>query len=158
MIRKLNVSDLMSGNVVTIDHDDTLDVAEELMRAGHIHHLPVVQEGRLIGMLAHSDILKAQVSIFADLSAAEDRALKGRIMVREVMSKSVKTATPETSASQAARTLASHDYSSLPIISDDKVVGIITERDFLDLVVRALESEESAAVVAPANGAVQARA
>jgi len=142
MIQRLCVSDLMSTNLVTLDHDESVDTAEDVMRLGRIHHLPVVSNGRLVGLVAQSDILRAQVSVFADLSASEDRAIKQRIRASEIMSTNIQTVSPSTSALEAARILQAHEYSCLPVVEDDKLVGIVTERDFLDLVVRALTDGE----------------
>ena len=154
MIHTLHVSDIMATEVVTMKHNESLDTAEEMMRMGRIHHVPVVKDDRLVGILTHSDILKAQVSVFAELSVTEDRAIKQRITARQIMSTEVNTVTPETSALEAARTLRAHEFSSLPVIDKGKLVGILTERDFLDLVIRALTESESTAetkVEAPDN-------
>jgi len=141
----------MSESVVTIRSSDSLDEAEEVMRVGKIHHLPVIEDDRLVGMVAHSDILKAQVSVFAELSMSEDREIKRQIAADEVMVREVTTIAPETSALEAAQILATHEYSSLPVVDDGRVVGIVTERDFLTLVIRALKEAEPRA--APSNGA-----
>jgi CBS domain-containing membrane protein len=142
----------MTTTVVTLEHDESLDAAEEVMRVGRFHHLPVVKAGRLIGMLAHSDILRAQVSVFAELSLSEDRAIKQKIRASEVMSPRVTTVPPDMSALQAARILRKNDYSSLPVVEGDRVVGIITDRDFLDLAIRALSVANEDDEPVPQNG------
>ena len=142
-MHRMTVSDLMSTNLITLDHRDDLDVAEQAMRAGKCHHLPVVEDGRLVGMVAHSDLLRAQVSVFAEISADEDRALKRSIRASEIMSRNVKTVGPNTPARDAATILESHNYGSLPVVSEGRLVGIVTERDFLHLVVRALDDDEA---------------
>lgn len=145
MIHTLQVADIMSTSVVTIGADECLDAAEEVMRLGKIHHLPVVEDGQLVGMVAQSDILRAQVSVFAELSMSEDREIKRHIAAREVMVEDVKTIGPEATAVDAARMLEGHEYSSLPVVKDGDVVGIITQRDFLSLAIRALEAAQTEA-------------
>ena len=89
-------------------------------------------------MVAQSDILKVQVSTFADLSVSEDRAIKQEILAKDIMVKNLTTVSPDTTALQAARLLAGHEYSCLPVVEGEKIVGLLTERDFLQLVIRAL--------------------
>lgn len=141
MIHQLKVSDLMTTDLITLDKDENLDVAEDAMRTAKIHHLPVVEGGCVVGMVAQSDILRAQVSVLADLSVTQDRAIKQRIRAEDVMCRGLRTVGPDTPALEAAQILASHDYSCLPIVEDGKLVGIVTERDFLKLVIRALSDE-----------------
>jgi len=152
-MRKLTIRDIMSTDLVTLDHTESIELAEETMRAARIHHLPVLEEGRLVGMVAQSDILRAQVSVFAELSQSEDRAIKQRIAAREVMSTSLRTVGPDTSLLEAAKILADHEYSSLPVVEDGELVGIVTERDFLHLVIRALEDEPKARLDVLGGGA-----
>ena len=147
-MHRMTVSDLMSTDVITLDYGDDLDVAEQAMRAGKCHHLPVVEDGHLVGMVAHSDLLRAQVSVFAEISADEDRALKRSIRASEVMSRNVKTVGPNTLAREAATILETQNYGSLPVVADGRLVGILTERDFLHLVVRALSEDDASAPVA----------
>lgn len=139
MIHSLKVSDLMRTDVVTLAEDDSLDVAEQTMRFAKIHHLPVINAaGQMLGMVAQSDILKVQVSTFADLSVSEDRAIKQDILAKDIMIKNLTTVSPNTTALQAARLLAGHEYSCLPVVEENKIVGLLTDRDFLQLVIRAL--------------------
>ena len=103
----IKVADLMNTDVVTLSEEDSLDVAEQSMRFAKIHHLPVVDgHGKMLGMIAQSDILRAQVSVFAELSVSEDRAIKQEILAKDVMVRNLTTVAPETSALQAARLLA----------------------------------------------------
>ena len=149
MIHSLKVSDLMKTDVVTLAEEDSLDVAEQTMRFAKIHHLPVVDRlGKMLGMVAQSDILRAQVSVFADLSVSEDRAIKQEILAKDVMVKSLTTVSSDTTALQAARLLVGHEYSCLPVVEDDKIVGLLTDRDFLQLVIRALSEPLTSDIIA----------
>jgi len=151
MIHSLRVADLMKTDVVTLAEEDSLDVAEQTMRFAKIHHLPVVDRaGRMLGMVAQSDILRAQVSVFADLSTSEDRAIKQEISAKDVMVKDLTTVSPNTTALQAARLLEGHDYSCLPVVDNEKIIGLLTDRDFLQLVIRALSQPVTSDIVANA--------
>lgn len=149
MIHSLIVADLMKTDIVTLSEDDSLDVAEQTMRFAKIHHLPVVDRlGKMLGMIAQSDILRAQVSVFADLSVSEDRAIKQEIQAKDVMVRDLTTVAASTSALEAARLLEGHDYSCLPVVEDDKIIGLLTDRDFLQLVIKALSQPLTSDIVA----------
>jgi CBS domain-containing membrane protein len=149
MIHNLIVADLMKTDIVTLGEDDSLDVAEQTMRFAKIHHLPVVDRlGRMLGMIAQSDILRAQVSVFADLSVSEDRAIKQEILAKDVMVRDLTTVAASTTALEAARLLEGHDYSCLPVVEDDKIIGLLTDRDFLQLVIKALSQPLTSDIVA----------
>ena len=139
MINTITVADLMKTDLVTLSEEDSLDIAEQTMRFAKVHHLPVVDPaGRMLGIITQSDIIRVSVSSFADLTEPEDRAIKREILAKDIMVRQLTTVTPETTALHAARLLATHEYSCLPVVKDDRIVGLITDRDFLQLVIRAL--------------------
>jgi CBS domain-containing protein len=135
---KLRVADIMAPHVVTVAPDDDLELAEQAMEAAHLHHLPVVSGGRLVGLIARADIRSAEASTLADVSPGERQELKRLIRVEEVMSRAVVSIERDAPAQLAADLLARHGFGGLPVIDGERVVGLITQRDFLDLVIRAL--------------------
>jgi len=139
-MQRLKVRDIMSSDLVTLKEDDDLGLAENVMRFGRIRHLPVVKNGKLVGLVTHRDILSAQVSSLADLSVEDINELKLSIPASEIMKKDVETVSPEDPVLKAARILKRNKYGCLPVVNDRKLIGIITEADFIDLVIRALEN------------------
>ena len=139
-MQRLKVRDIMSSDLVTLKEDDDLGLAENVMRFGRIRHLPVVKNGKLVGLVTHRDILSAQVSSLADLSVEDINELKLSIPASEIMKKDVETVSPEDPVLKAASILKRNKYGCLPVVNDRKLIGIITEADFIDLVIRALEN------------------
>lgn len=140
-MNKLKVRDIMSTDLVTLKEDDDLGLAENVMRFGRIRHLPVVTSGKLVGLVTHRDILRAQISSLADLPLAERNEIKLSIPAREIMKKDVETISPDETVLGAAKILKENKYGCLPVVNSNKLIGIITEADFIDLVIRALENQ-----------------
>jgi CBS domain-containing membrane protein len=142
-VNELKVRDLMSRDVITLSLGEDLSLAEELMRLGRVRHLPVVDEsGGLVGLVTHRDLLKAQVSTMASLSAAEDKRIKRSIRPGAIMSRDVMTVSSGDPALKAARLMRDEKIGCLPVVDRSQLVGIITEADFLDLVIRVLQGTE----------------
>ena len=137
----LRVKDLMTTEVITLARDERLDMAEEVMKLARIRHLPVVDNLRLVGLVTHRDLMRAQVSALADISEDEARTIEGMIPVSAIMNSSVRTVTPDTSALAAAKLIRDNKYGCLPVVEEGNLVGIITEADFLELVIRAFEGQ-----------------
>ena len=139
---KLLVRDIMSTDLVTLDEEEDLDLADTVMTMARIRHLPVVADGALVGLITHRDLLSAQLSVFAEVSEHESVELKQAISAREIMRTNIKTVTPETTVLDAARTMHAKKYGCLPVVEGENLVGIITDADFLELVIRAMEDAE----------------
>jgi len=131
----------MSTDVVTFFAEQTLPLAEDVMRLKHLRHLPVVDDdGHLVGLVSHRDILRAQISVLTGLTADERRARQEEVKVSRLMTRDVWTVTPETLASHAGQTLLDHKFGCLPVVDRHGVLcGILTERDFLRFAIKTLE-------------------
>ena len=139
MPRRMKVRELMSTDLVTLTEDETLAHAQRCMRSGRIRHLPVVREGRLVGLVTHRDLLAASFSVFAEVDPAEQRRVFATIPVKELMHREVVTVGPDLPVAEAARILLRNKFGCLPVVEDDGVlVGLVTEADFLRLTVRLL--------------------
>ncbi len=137
----LQVRDIMSTDLVTLEEDETLLLAENVMQHGRIRHLPVVKGDELVGLVTHRDILRARISSLADIGPEERADIKLAVPVREIMSTGIKTVSPDTSVLDAARIIKDNKYGCLPVAEQGKLVGIITEADFIDLVITALDGK-----------------
>ena len=140
MPHRLKVGDIMSRDVITLAEDDTLADAHASMERGRIRHVPVVRDGRLVGLLTHRDLLAASFSVFAEVSEKEQHRLFARIPVRELMHDAV-TTTPSASVREAARLMLDNKFGCLPVVDGKGCLqGIVTEADFVRLTVRMLEA------------------
>jgi CBS domain-containing membrane protein len=137
---QMQVAELMSNELVTLTEDETLAHAENCMARGRIRHLPVVRDGKLVGLVTHRDLLASSFSIFADVKRTEQRRVFARISAGELMHRDVVTVRPDTLVADAAKTLLKNKYGCLPVVDEEGVlVGMITEADFLHLTVRLLQ-------------------
>ena len=138
------VKHLMTSPVVTFFAEQTLPLADEIMRLKHFRHLPVVDDaGRLVGLVSHRDLLAAEISTQSGLNRRQRLAIQEEVRVREIMTSDVWTVGPEVRASAAAATLLDHRYGCLPVVDGDgRLVGILTERDFLRFSIKVLDSHD----------------
>ena len=137
----LRAKHIMHAPVVTFFAEQTLPLAEDVMHFKHLRHLPVVDdEGRLVGLVSHRDLLRAQISSLSGLSDAQRRARQEDVRVNQIMTRDVWTVGPETEASVVARTLLDHKFGCLPVVDrDERLVGIVTERDFIKFAIDRLD-------------------
>lgn len=137
----MRVRELMSTPVTTLDPNDSLAFAEELMNVERVRHLPVVDGDTLVGVLSHRDILAASISSLKNPSQEEDLEAKRKVRVREIMRGSVETIGAEDPALKAADVLLVHKVGCLPVVDErHHLMGIVTEADFVLLVREALAS------------------
>jgi CBS domain-containing protein len=131
---------IMSTNVISVRPDDTLATARSLMSEHRIHHLPVVEDGdHLVGLLTQTDVLAASDSVLRD---DDTRIHATEIRVRDVMVTDIATVDEHASLRQAALFLEKHRIGCLPIVTGEKLVGIITDSDFVGVAINLLEQLE----------------
>ena len=131
-MNELRVRDLMTPNVVTVRPDDTIAKAHELMLDNRFRHLVVVDgDGDLVGLLTHRDLLRYALIERTDLPLSLQRGVLRRIRVEEVMTSEVETAEPGELLQEAALLMFENKYGCLPVTEGSRVVGIITEADFV---------------------------
>jgi CBS domain-containing membrane protein len=137
--RKTFVRDIMSSPVEVLEIGDSLDLAQHLMKAGRIRHLPVVDgRQRLIGLVTQRKLLAAWVG-HGDPAHERPREVAREIPVDMLMETRVFTTTPGTLAARAARQIESRKVGCLPVVDAGKLVGIVTEADFVHLARQYLE-------------------
>ena len=129
------VVDVMTKAPRTLRRNDELLVADGVMGADRIRHLPVLDEtGRLAGIVSQRDLFhSALVKALGFGTTGRDRTLKS-MLVKEVMATEVVTTTPGTRLSEAARVMNERKIGCLPVLDDDRLVGIVTEGDMVALV------------------------
>jgi acetoin utilization protein AcuB len=128
------VSERMTHPVLTIKSDVPVQDALTLMKKDKVQRYPVVDKnGKLIGIVTESDLMNASPSEATTLSVWEISALVAKITVERVMTKEVITVTEDTTIEEAARILADSSIGGLPVLRDNKLVGIITESDLFHI-------------------------
>jgi acetoin utilization protein AcuB len=125
------VGQRMQPEVVTVTPGTSVAGASRLLQEHRIRHLPVVERGRLVGIITDRDIRRVLPSPATSLEVHELLYLLDRLTVGEVMTAKVITVTPETPIEEAARLLVDHRIGCLPVLQGDRLAGIITETDLL---------------------------
>jgi acetoin utilization protein AcuB len=136
------VSERMSYPVVTVDPEMPINEALTLMRREHIRRTPVINNGKLVGIVSDKDLLNASPSPATSLSIWEMNYLLSKITVKDVMTKEVRTVSHDTPIEEAARIMADNKIGGLPVIRDEKVVGIITETDLFKIFLEMMGARE----------------
>ena len=132
------VRDFMTPDPLTIEPDTTYPEALSLMREKKIRRLPVMKKGKLVGIVVEKDLLSSQPSPATTLSIHEMYSLLEQLKVGQFMTSPVVTATPHCPMEAAAGIMIDRKIGSLPIMADDKLVGIITETDIFKAFVNVL--------------------
>ena len=127
----------MTPNPVTVTSDTSLPDAHKLMTDRKIRRLPVVDRGKLVGIVTLGDVRGAQASEATSLSIFELNYLLARLMVGRVMHQPVITVGPDATIAEAADLMLRHKIAGLPVVEHGKVIGILTESDIFRIVVGA---------------------
>ena len=131
----MNIEELMSSDVVTASENDTLNIAGKKFKEHNIRHLPVLDSGgKLVGIFSDRDLKRVSASDATILEVHELLYLLDKIRVAQVMTKKPLFASADMTLEAAAGLLAEKRIGCLPVLRDDKVVGIITKMDFVKLV------------------------
>jgi CBS domain-containing protein len=126
------VADLMSREVVTIAPEVSLAEAWTTMQQSRIRHLPVVSSrGELVGLLTHRDLLAAAQSRVTFPDEADRMRMLSWAHVDDVMETHVSTVGSQTPAADAGSRMAEHKIGCLPVVDEGRLVGLVTEHDFL---------------------------
>jgi acetoin utilization protein AcuB len=136
------VSDVMQSKVVTITPQTTLPEAIRLARERGIRHLPVLAEGKLVGIVSDRDLKQAMASPATSLEVHELNYLLARLTVAEIMTPVVITIGPMFPVEEAARLMVNQKISALPVTEGGRLVGIVTETDVLTLFVETMGAGE----------------
>lgn len=130
-MKELTVGDLMTRNPLTLGPDDDLVQADKAMRLFRVRHLPVVDEDmRVLGLITHRDILRAQTEVLAKLTAGRTKKFVS-MTARDLMTKNVRTVAADGSAAASAKLMLTTKFGCLPVVEAGRLVGIVTEADFL---------------------------
>lgn len=138
----MRIKDVMTKNPLTVDVDTLVLDAQKLMRENHIRRLPVLDKGKLVGIITQHDLLMASPSPATSLSIHELNYLLSKMKVKEIMHKNPVTLTPETAFEEALKIGQDKKIGSFPVLDKGKLVGIATESDIVRFLTRALGLRE----------------
>lgn len=121
----------MTQDVVTVDGDTPILEARDVMKQHSVRRLPVVHKGELVGIVTKGDVQEAGPSDATSLSIWELNYLLARTRVKDIMtgSEELITVAPDDPIEQVALLMRERKVSGLPVLDNDKLVGVITESD-----------------------------
>lgn len=146
MLKKssMTVKDIMTKKVFFVQPGTQLNFLSGLMDWNRIRHVPVVDgQRRLIGLVTHRDLLNACTSSLGQLAEDEQRKIFQWVQVKEIMQTNVITISPQADLGVAARIMLDKKIGCLPVIEDEKLVGIVTEADFIQFVEKFFKKDKS---------------
>ena len=133
---RMKLEDIMTTEVVTVGMDDRLETVQELFDQFKFHHLLVVEDNALMGIISDRDLLKAVSPFVATGAERMQDLITLDKRVHLIMTRKPITAEKETTVKEAARQLVENSISCLPILSPEKeVIGIVTLKDILKMLV-----------------------
>ena len=137
----LIVRDLMTTQLFTLLESDSLYTAKQIMEMARVRHVPIVDaKDNFIGLITHRDMLSVAVSKLSDIDPSTQDELDAGIPLREIMRMDVARVSSDTQLRDAAQMLLDHKYGCLPVVDNGKLVGIITEADFLRLTISLMDA------------------
>ena len=132
MKRREPVSHIMTANVLTVNHTNSLKDAEDILKSNNIRHIPVVSGEKLIGMLSLTDLLRISfVESYGNAEASVDTAVYDMLNIEQVMVSNPQSVSQDATIREVAEILASKEYHALPVVDGDKLVGIVTTTDLI---------------------------
>ncbi len=132
----MKVVEAMTSRVVTVTMDDRIPVLQNILSQAGFHHLLVVEEGKLQGVISDRDVLRV-LSPFLDTEAELMRDLNtAQRPAHQVMTRSPVTVAPDTSVKDALTLMLTHDISCLPVLDQDEILGIFTIHDGVRALIR----------------------
>lgn len=134
-----SIEAIMSTNLITVTPSATLAEARSLMHDHRIHHIPIVEGDELVGLITLTNVLAATDSFLRDDSS---RIHADEIGIKDAMVTDVATVDINASLRHAALFLERHKIGCLPVLDHDKLVGIITDTDFVAVAINLLEQLE----------------
>ena len=128
------VRDIMTTEVTTLGRNDSLQLIKDIMTLGRVRHFPVLDDGKVVGVVSQRDLYKASLGSVMKYGEKAQRAFLEGLAVKEVMSDPVITIAPHASVQEAARVMMEKKIGCLPVLEGAQLVGIVTETDMLKLV------------------------
>jgi acetoin utilization protein AcuB len=141
----MRIRDMMTKNPITVDSETLVIDAQKIMTENNVRRLPIVDKGKLVGIVTQHDLLMASPSPAISLSIHELNYLLSKMKVKEIMKKNPVTLTPDTPFEEVLKIGQDKKISSYLVVENGKLVGIATESDLVRFVTRVLGLQDEGA-------------
>ena len=139
----ITIDEFMTTDPCTLRDTDTINDARQIMTEKHIRHIPITDsENHVLGLVTQRDVLAATEPVLLSSDKSDSVEAKAGIRLTDIMIRNVRVVHQSDSLRQAALYLQAHKYGCLPVVSDDCLVGIITDSDFIAIAINLLEQAE----------------
>lgn len=136
MKKRTPISAIMTKDVITLNHTDSLETAERLFKTKKIRHIPVVSGEAIIGMLSYTDLLRIS---FADTASEDEESVNAIVYtmftIEQVMAKNLIKVSSTTIIKEVAEILSKKEFHALPVVDNEKLVGIVTTTDLINYLI-----------------------
>ena len=139
----ITIDEFMTTDPCTLRDTDTINEARQIMTEKHIRHIPIIDsDNHMLGLVTQRDVLAATEPVLLSSDKSDSVEATADIRLSEIMIRNVRVVHQSDSLRQAALYLQAHKYGCLPVVSDDCLVGIITDSDFIAIAINLLEQAE----------------
>jgi CBS domain-containing protein len=127
----MQVREIMSKDIEVVDRNDNLRSVEERMATKQLRHLPVLEQGEVVGIVTQRDLFKAAMSSTMGYGEKAQQAYLQSVRVKEIMTYPVVTISPDISVAAAAEMMINKGIGCLPVVDAQQLIGIVTKTDLL---------------------------
>jgi CBS domain-containing protein len=127
----MQVREIMSPDVTVVDRNDNVLSIENIMNTKHLRHLPVVEDGDIVGIVSQRDIFKAAMSSAMGFGEKAQQGFLHSVSVKAIMVHPVVTVSPDTTVDAAIDLMLQKGIGCLPVVENGQLVGVITKTDLL---------------------------
>ena len=131
---KITVKEIMTKDLTVVSPTERLVHARRLMMEDHVGRLPVVEDGKLVGMLTSKDLMRAFIDFRKNVPEKYQKSQIKEVLVEYIMSSNPTVTSRDATISEVAKIMIETGFNGLPVVEDNKVVGIITQTDILRLI------------------------
>jgi len=137
----VKVSDRMTGDAITVQADDPIRVAMDLIDQKQLRRFPVIKDGDLVGIVTDRDLRNTTASSVVLTEKKYHDFLLDNVKIESIMSANPRTVSPQSDLKDAARLILEIKVGGLPVLQDGRLVGIITETDLIDTLLEQLPDD-----------------
>jgi CBS domain-containing protein len=127
----MKVQDIMVKEVATLDIEDELSLANDIMRLGRIRHLPVVSGEKVVGIISERDLFRSSLAQALGYGNKDSREVMKTLRIKDVMVQRVTTVPPDMELKDAVALMVERKIGCLPVVEGNKLLGLVTETDIL---------------------------
>ncbi len=133
------VSKIMATDVIALNRNASLGSAKDIMDQRRLRHFPVVENGNVVGVVSQRDLFRASLASMLGYEERTKKAFLDNLSIKGIMSDPPITVTADTGISEAARLMVEKKVGCLPVVDGKRLIGLVTETDFLKVLAGGLK-------------------